>query len=219
MYRDLAAHPPALLDELWSGTIPMQTVSPLTQELARACAHLLGWQIEARELIPPRCVIIGAHHTTGWDLPAAILLMLATNTPFRWVGKDALFRGAQGWLLRHIGGIPVNRATRCNFVGQVVAMFAAHAELRVALCPEGTRQRAAHWRTGFYYIALGAGVPIVLGYADYARKQLGFGPILTPSGDIEADFALIRAFYAGKTARHPERQSEICLGAHYEAIA
>lgn len=197
----------------------MQTVSPLAQRLARIVARLLGWQIEVGEPIPSRCVIVGAHHTTSLDLPMAIMLMLATDTPFRWLGKDALFRGALGWLLRRSGGIPVNRAGHSNVVDQVVGMFAAHAELRIALCPEGTRQRAAYWRTGFYYIALGAGVPILLGYADYAHKQLGFGPILRPSGNIEADLALIRAFYAGKTGRYPERQSEIRLGDYHEASA
>ena len=79
----------------------------------------------------------------------------------------------------------------------------------IAILPEGTRRNATYWKTGFYYIALGAGVPIVMGYADYRSKVVGLGPALIPTGDIQADFEPIQAFYAGITGKHPERQGAI----------
>jgi 1-acyl-sn-glycerol-3-phosphate acyltransferase len=91
----------------------------------------------------------------------------------------------------------------------MVEAFHVNESLMLAILPEGTRRRATHWKTGFYYIALGAGVPIVLGFADYRRRIVGLGPALHPTGDIEADFAAIRAFYADIIGKHPERQGAI----------
>ncbi len=181
----------------------------ITQRLSSACLAAAGWQAELAEPPPARCVIIGAHHTIWSDLILTLLLMGATGVRFRWVAKASLFRGPLGWLLRALGGMPVQRSARANFVAQMVTAFEPGGPLRVAILPEGTRRRVSHWKTGFYYIALGAGVPIALGYADYRRRRVGLGPLLTPTGDIEADFQRYRAFYAGVTGCYPERQGEV----------
>jgi 1-acyl-sn-glycerol-3-phosphate acyltransferase len=139
--------------------------------------------------------------------------MLAAGLKLRWIGKDTLFRGLVGWLLRRLGGIPINRRSRENFVEQMVAAFHMNESLMIAILPEGTRRNAAYWKTGFYYIAWGARVPIVLGYADYSRRVVGVGPVFHPTGDIQADFETIRAFYTGITGKHPERQGAIQLRA------
>ena len=180
----------------------------MSQRIGLMIAAAAGWQVQILPP-PPRCVIIGAPHTSGWDLPLTLLMMLSANLKLRWVGKHTLFRGLLGWLLRALGGIPVDRRSRLNFVDQMVEAFKANESLTIAILPEGTRQRAAYWKTGFYYIALGAGVPIVMGYADYRRRIVGLGPALRPTGDIQADFTAIRAFYADISGRHPERQGAI----------
>jgi len=182
----------------------------ISQRIGRAIASAAGWQVQIQPP-PPRCVIIGAPHTSNWDLPVTLLMMLCGNLKLRWVGKDTLFRGPTGWLLRGVGGIPVNRRSRLNFVEQMVATFQANEALMIAILPEGTRQRATHWKTGFYYIALEAGVPIVMGYADYRRRIVGLGPALHPTGDITADFVAIRTFYADITGKCPERQGAIAI--------
>ncbi|WP_165774729.1 1-acyl-sn-glycerol-3-phosphate acyltransferase [Candidatus Viridilinea mediisalina] len=190
----------------------MNTSTPrktLLQRLSGACLALAGWRAEVAEPLPPRCLIIGAHHTTWWDLIVTLLLMGATGVRFRWIAKDSLFRAPLGWLLRALGGMPVRRGAKANFVGQMVAAFQADPELRVAMVPEGTRRRVDHWKTGFYYIAHGAGVPIVLGYADYAKRCVGLGPVLLPSGDLDADFARYRAFYGAVTGRFPQFQGAV----------
>lgn len=184
---------------------------PLSQRLGQAVMALIGWRVQVDRPLPDRCLIVGAHHTSGSDLLLTLLLMLATGLRFRWIAKDSAFRGLQGPPMRLLGGLPVTRGAGNDFVGQVVDAFGRSERLQIAILPEGTRGRTSHWKTGFYYIALNAGVPIVMGYADYRRKVVGLGPWLMPSGDIEADFQVLAEFYEGITARYPERQGEVRL--------
>jgi len=113
--------------------------------------------------------------------------------------------------MRSIGAIPVNRRERANFVDQVVKKFDEYDELVIGISPEGTRKKTSHWRTGFYYIALKADVPIVMAYFDYKNKVCGIGPSIKPTGDIQADFMVIREFYSGIVGKHPQKQGEIEL--------
>ncbi len=113
--------------------------------------------------------------------------------------------------MRRLGGVPVNRAARTDFVEQIVDRYNHLDRIVLTLAPEGTRRKTAYWKTGFYYIALGAGVPIALGFVDYKNKVVGIGPLIYPSGDIQADFAVIKAFYTKKTGKYPEEQGEIRL--------
>ncbi|MFV9506588.1 MAG: 1-acyl-sn-glycerol-3-phosphate acyltransferase [Oscillochloridaceae bacterium umkhey_bin13] len=190
----------------------MTTFNPRPTLFQRFCRGLLamaGWGVEVSEPPPERCVIIGAPHTTWFDLILTLLLMGATGIRFRWISKASLFRPPLGWLLRALGGMPVERGARANFVDQIVAAFALGTPLRIAIVPEGTRKFIDHWKTGFYYIALGANVPIVLGYADFARRRVGLGPVLMPTGDLEADLIQYQQFYAPIVGRYPERQGLI----------
>ncbi len=183
----------------------------MSRRLGHLIATLAGWRVLVAEPPPERCVVIGAPHTSAWDTLLTLLLMLATGVKMRWVAKESLFHGPLGWLLSALGGLPVDRSGQNGFVAQMAARFAASKRLIIAILPEGTRNRADHWKTGFYYLALSAGVPIVLGYADYRRREVGFGPTLHPSGDIHADFRVIREFYTGVTGRYPEKQGPIRL--------
>lgn len=190
----------------------METITtrpPLMQRLVLWLGRLFGWQVVVPDTLPAKCVIVGAHHTTTWDLPVTLLLRYGANLRFSWIAKAEIFWGPLGWLWPRLGGIPVRRHAKRNFVQQIVDVFDAHDELRIAISPEGTRSGARHWKTGFYYIALGAEVPVVLGYADYRRKEVGLGPSVMPTGDIHADLEHFREFYAGVTARHPEKAAEI----------
>lgn len=182
---------------------------PLTQHIALALARLLGWQIEVPPAVPAKCLIVGAHHTSGSDFFVTLLYLFASNLRFRWIAKDSAFRWPFGWLMRRLGGIPVVRSARSNFVDQIVALYDASDRLRIAISPEGTRSEAGYWKTGFYYIAQGAGVPILLGYVDYPRKLVGIGPQVTPSGDIDADMQVLAGFYADKTPRYPQRSGQV----------
>jgi 1-acyl-sn-glycerol-3-phosphate acyltransferase len=177
--------------------------------VALAIARLLGWRIEVPSSVPAKCILVGAHHTSGSDFFVTMLYLFASNLRFRWIAKDTAFRWPFGWLMRRLGGIPVVRSVRSNFVDQIVSLYNASDRLRIAISPEGTRSEAGYWKTGFYYIAQGAGVPILLAYVDYPRKLVGIGPQVTPSGDIEADMQILAHFYADKTPRYPERSGEV----------
>jgi 1-acyl-sn-glycerol-3-phosphate acyltransferase len=194
-----------------TGKLIFRSMPPrqLSQRLGLAAASAGGWKVDVPSEIPSRCVIVGAPHTSNLDLVLTLLLMLAADLRLRWVGKDTLFRGPLGLLFRGLGGIPIDRSSPQNFVEQMVAAFGSGEPLRLAIAPAGTRRNAPYWKTGFYYIALGARVPIVLGYADYRRRVVGLGPTVHPTGDLHADFESIRAFYADIVGRHPGRQGEI----------
>jgi 1-acyl-sn-glycerol-3-phosphate acyltransferase len=136
------------------------------------------------------------------------MLAFAFRIKIFWMGKDNLFRFPFGGLFKWLGGIPVNRRESTGLVAQTVRQFDENDNLIIVMAPEGTRSRTGHWRTGFYHMAQGAGVPIVLAYLDYERKAGGIGPVITPTGDIESDMREIRSFYSNITGKHPEKSSQ-----------
>lgn len=163
---------------------------------------------------PPgkKFVLVGYPHTSNWDFLYALLWGMASGTRFRWVGKKQLFPPVVGVVMRWLGGIPVDRSKAGgDFVKQVARIFEQHDNLWVVVAAEGTRSRAPYWKSGFYYMALEAKVPIALAYIDYSRKEVGIGGYFTPSGHIEAEFEQIKAFYADKVGRDPSKQSSIRL--------
>ncbi len=187
--------------------------STLAQAIARFILRLTGWRTEIISPHTSRYVMIGAPHTSNWDFFVILMLMTVESIPIRWLGKDSLFIWPLGVFMRSFGAIPVNRSERKNLVDQIIAKFDEHDELIIGLSPEGTRGKTSHWRTGFYYIALNADVPIVMAYIDYKNKICGLGPSIKPTGDIQADFKIIRKFYSGIVGKHPHKQGEIKLSA------
>ncbi len=179
------------------------------RSLSRFILRLFGWKIVGQPPSEPKFVLIGAHHTSNWDLPLAMLVLWALEIDARWVAKHTIFRGPAAWFFRRMGGVPLNRETTENFVESVVEEFDRRDEFVLVIAPEGTRSRVDFWRTGFYYIALQARVPIAWGFVDFMRKGGGVGPLLWPSGDLEADLAKMREFYAEKTGKRPEKHGEI----------
>ena len=180
-------------------------VNTLLRGLSLALLRLGGWKVEGR--LPPeaaKSVLIAAPHTSNWDLPYTLMLAFALRLRVYWVGKHSIFNFPFGALMRWLGGIPVNRSQANNLVASSAqAMRAASGPMQLIVPPEGTRGKTRHWKTGFYFIAQEAGVPIVLAFVDYGRKVGGLGPVFEPTGDLERDMADIKAFYApikGKNA-------------------
>jgi len=138
--------------------------------------------------------------------------MLATAYVMRarlsWFGKHTIFKGPWGWLLRKLGGIPVDRRAPQSLVIQMAEQFKKRNDLILAISPEGTRRKTALWKSGFYHIATESRVPIGLGYLDYGRKLCGVGMFVNPSGKVKEDMDTIRAFYRGTRGKHPELESE-----------
>lgn len=180
----------------------MQTTifdTPVLNKLLQRSAHslfkLCGWQLVGTLPACPKYIIIAAPHTSNWDFVLAMGIAFAYRFKVFWMGKHTLFRWPFGYISRWLGGIAVERSANHNLVAQTVEQFRRHDALIIGIPPEGTRKRVAQWKTGFYYIALQAQVPIVLGFFDYKHKAVGFGPTFTPTGDIERDMTEIQAFY------------------------
>lgn len=161
--------------------------------LAALALRLGGWEAVLAPPPGPKFVAAVAPHTSNMDFWAGILWRWATRTPARWVAKRELFVFPLGRVLRAWGGLPVDRARgRSNFVGAVVSAIRQEPEIMLAVAPEGTRARGEAWKTGFYYMALEAGVPIGVTVFDWGRRRVGVVGYVQPTGDIEADFAQIR---------------------------
>ena len=147
--------------------------------LANIVLKLFGWRTVGSLADQPKCVIVVAPHTSNWDFAVLVLVALALRLKVTWMGKHTLFRPPFGWIMRRLGGLPIDRRMRNNMVDQVIESFRTHNRQVLAIPPEGTRKRAPYWRSGFYYIALGAQVPIAFGFADYRRKVGGIGGMIT----------------------------------------
>ena len=173
--------------------------------------RMIGWRWEGKLPDEPKYVIIVAPHTSNWDFPIGLAIAFATRFKGYWFGKDKLFRRPFGWFVRWLGGIPIDRSKSSDVVAQVIRVFTERERMALVLTPEGTRRKVAGWKTGFYHIARGANVPIVMAFLDYLHKTGGFGPLLKPSGDIRADMEVIRAFYTTVTARYPDKQAPVAL--------
>ena len=177
---------------------------------ARLVLWLIGWRTEGEWPRDVRKgVLVVAPHTSNWDFPIMLALALALRIKATWMGKHTLFRPPFGWIFRLMNGLPIDRTGRNNMVDQVVAAFRDRDRMILAVLPEGTRKRTTYWKSGFYHIANGAQVPMVLGFADYGRKVGGIGPTIMPSGDIEADMDKIRAFYSTMKGKRPEQFGEV----------
>ncbi len=154
-----------------------------------------GWHLKAELPALKKYIVIVAPHTSNWDFYFGIAAKFYLKLKARWLGKHTIFRWPVKRLLLALGGIPVDRSKKSGIVDQIARIFQESDEMILGLAPEGTRKRVTRWRTGFYYIALKARVPILIAYIDYQKKEIGTGPLINPSGDIKKDFQVIRQFY------------------------
>jgi len=177
--------------------------------LARLILKVIGWKAVGE--VPPvkKYVMIGYPHTSNWDVPIGLSVFKSMGVRLQWLGKQSLFKGPLGWFMKSLGGVPVNREKSQNFVEEACKVFDRFEELVLTLSPEGTRSKSTYWRSGFYHIALNAGVPIALGFLDYKKKEGGFGPLIYPTGNMEEDLKQIKEFYAGKHGKYPENEGLI----------
>ncbi|MFZ6746545.1 lysophospholipid acyltransferase family protein [Undibacterium sp. JH2W] len=183
-------------------------INTLMRWISILCLKLAGWKVEGIVPAEQKYVLIAAPHTSNWDFPFTLMICFALRLRVYWMGKSSLFPPVFGHIMRWLGGIPVDRSKSGNLVQGTVDAFHANQRLTVIVPPEGTRGKVTHWKTGFYYIAQGAGVPIALGYLDFKRKAGGIGKMFTVSGDIAADMIKIREFYCGISGKHPQQFDE-----------
>lgn len=176
---------------------------------ARILLSWLGWRTDVVLPTVPKCVIIVYPHTSNWDFVIGYLAKLAAGLPAHWIGKDSLFRGPFDRIFRWMGGLPVNRREPTGLVRQLVRAMDSRPSMWLAIAPEGTRSRLDHLKSGFYRLALEAGVPVGLAFIDYPSRTVGLREYIALTGDEAKDLARIREVYAGKTGKRPELASEI----------
>lgn len=166
--------------------------------------YRLGWSIQGNMPNLKKYVVAIAPHTSSWDFVIGVMARSTLNLKARYLGKSQLFNPPFGWFFRMLGGTPVDRSGSHDLVEQVVKIFKQRDEFVLGLAPEGTRKKVEKLRTGFYYIAKGAGVPIVPVGFDFAKKQVIIGRPLQPTDNFEADMATLMTFYRSITGKVPE---------------
>lgn len=173
--------------------------------LRRACAWLLrrcGWRVVGEFPDLPRLVLIAAPHSSWWDGVWGLLCKVALGADVAFMAKRELFRGPLGWLLRRLGGIPIERAAAQGLVEQMVARFRSSPRLWLGIAPEGTRRRVHTWKSGFWYIAHAADVPVLPVAFDYPTRTITIGVPLRTGPDLHADLATLRAYYRPFRGKH-----------------
>lgn len=191
------------------------TASHFLQRLSLRILNLLGWKVLSAPMPGPRGVVIVYPHTSNWDFIIGVLAKGAIGLPFKWLGKEALFKGVCGATLghffRYIGGEPVERATATGAIERIAQRMRESDWFWLALAPEGTRKFKPSWRSGFYHIALAADVPLAMASFDYRTRTIRLVDFMQLSGDAQQDMAHIRTVYADIHGLKPECAAPIEL--------
>jgi len=187
--------------------------------LARTLLYVTGWEAVGTKIADAKVVIAVAPHTSNWDLMYGLAIARVLDAKISWLAKHTIFWWPLGPIVHAFGGIPVRRDHPEELAKQMVRAFEAAETLSLAITPEATRSYTPYWKSGFHRIAKAAGVPIQLGFLDCAKRQGGFGPAITPTDDVRADMDKIRAFFADKVGRYPEKAGEIRLHEEEASIA
>ncbi|MCX8123095.1 MAG: lysophospholipid acyltransferase family protein [Spirochaetes bacterium] len=185
--------------------------TPIIKHILRILAFLIrmlvGWKKVGTLPDVPQYLAILAFHTSNWDVFYGILLAFAFKVDIYFMAKSQLFRFPFAPLVRFLGGIPIDRSVSSNTVQATIDLYKKYEKFAIALAPEGTRKKVEKWKTGFYHIAVGANVPIILAFLDYKSKSGGVGAVVYPTGNMKADFQIIKDFYSKVNARYPELAS------------
>jgi len=181
----------------------------MLQAIAKAILKVGGWEIVGTHPEVPKAVVVAAPHTSNWDGFWGLVCRVALNVNIHFFGKQSLFWFPLSTLLRALGGIPLDRKRAGSAVDQAIEMFRTNDSFYFGLAPEGTRSRVDHWKSGFYRIAEGADVPVVLGFLDYGKRRIGLGPTIRLSGEWHKDLEVISRFYENVEGRWPEKAGPV----------
>jgi 1-acyl-sn-glycerol-3-phosphate acyltransferase len=168
---------------------------PLAAALGLLMMRIRGWTFEGSVPDLPKMVLIVAPHTSNWDFLTGLWAKLALRLKVSFLGKHTLFWWPLGAFLRSIGGIPIDRARARGVAEDAVRALQERERMVLVIAPEGTRSKTERWKSGFYRIAVAAGVPILLVAFDYGRKVIRLGPLFHPTRDYERDLGEIRSHY------------------------
>ena len=157
---------------------------------------------------PKKCVVPTGPHTSNRDFPYGIYARAAAGRYIQFVAKSSLFKGPAGWAMKFMGGVPVEREKRTNFVQAVANIFEERDEFYLCIAMEGTRKKVDRFKTGFYWIAREANVPMVFAKFDFGNRVIEFSKPFYPTGDVRADFDVIYRYFDGVQGLVPENSFE-----------
>lgn len=177
----------------------------MLRQISKFILTLWGWKIEgsvSQDL--KKFMMIALPHTSNWDFPLGILVRSVIQLRINFVGKDSLFKPPFGGIFRYLGGYPVDRSKSTNFVDAVAKLYNENERFALLIAPEGTRKKVKELKTGFYYIALKANVPIILMKMDWPNKIVTFSKPFFASDDKEENFQFIEDEMKGIIGKNPE---------------
>ncbi|MEM5517895.1 1-acyl-sn-glycerol-3-phosphate acyltransferase [Henriciella sp. AS95] len=175
----------------------------LMRNLAALMLAVTGWKLEGDwPQDAEKAVLVAAPHTSNWDGLWMIFAAAYYRVKLRWMGKKSLVDHPLGWFVKWLGCVPVDRKSASDIVEQTAAAFAESDRLTLAVAPEGTRSAMTEWKSGFYRIAIKAGVPLIITVLDYGTRTVKIAGLFQPTGDYQADLPLIKAYYANAEGRH-----------------
>jgi 1-acyl-sn-glycerol-3-phosphate acyltransferase len=158
--------------------------------------RLMGWKIEGEFPKIKKCIVAVFPHTKNFDFVLGVLTRGILKEKINYVGKKELFNPFTGWFFTALGGAPINRNAKENKVASIAKIFKERESFRLAIAPEGTRKKVKQWKTGFYYIAKKAKIPILLVHFNYQHKKVSFLGLFTPTDDKEKDFKFMENAFA-----------------------
>ena len=181
-------------------------LSPFLRLLSNSIMRLFGWRVDGTLPDLPKYVIIGAPHTSNWDFILFLGIIFRLRINVSYMGKVELFRSPLGWFFYYCGGIPVDRSKSTGLVEQTVEACEKANQFILVIAPEGTRHGVKEWKRGFYHIAKGAGIPIVMAKVDGKHKTVHVGQVFHPTEDMESDMKVIQDAFKGITGIRPNKK-------------
>lgn len=181
-------------------------ISPIFRLISNSIMRLVGWRVEGKLPDFPKYLIIGAPHTSNWDFLLFLGVIFRLKADVRYMGKAELFRSPFGWFFYWCGGIPVDRSKSTGLVEQMVEACNQSEKFILTIAPEGTRHGVKEWKRGFYHIAKGAGIPLVMAKVDGKKKAMCVGEVFHLTEDIEADMKAILDTFKGLSGINPRKK-------------
>ena len=181
-------------------------VSPLLRFISNSIMHLLGWRVDGKLPNIPKYVLIGAPHTSNWDFVLFLGIIFHLKVDARYMGKAELFRFPFGWFFYYCGGVPVDRKKSTGLVEQMIEACNKADKFILTIAPEGTRHKVSEWKLGFYRIAKGTGIPIVMAKVDGANKTVYVGEVFHPTENMDADVKAIQDAFKGIVGINPRKK-------------
>ncbi len=181
-------------------------ISPILRLISNSLMRLAGWRVEGTLPDLPKYVIVGAPHTSNWDFLLFLGVIFRLKADVRYMGKAELFRSPFGWFFYWCGGVPVDRKKSSGLVEQMVDAYQRSDAFILTIAPEGTRHGVKEWKRGFYHIAKGAGIPIVMAKVDGKHKTMRIGEMFHLTADVEADMKSIQDAFKGMVGVNPRKK-------------